>query len=513
MTTPAQRERTQLRTKLYTGRQIPNKGRGGGDIDESDLLQMWPKHLDMERSAAKRTLSLPDVAAMLENQQTPVFNALQPRPLSEREVAVIRAWHSKAEEQQRKDLGDALAAAQSNIMVHTTTQADRVIQEVRREVPQAVQGIIAEELDKRIGPPPQGTMEEALADRKHLNQRIQQLRKEAEENAKPEEELFGDVKEPAATVSDNGRESAKKRARIETPSGEEKQRRAQKRARPAETQSARGPSSLPSQALRNLGTSAVDATTENELKRKIASGLKEDFMSPEEAQALCEFCKELLPEATRIHTGQFKILSKQAPKLFCYDVDADGWSPQYKFADMAPVDYHLQHSAINGTPLQGLVQRVKETYGADVNHIVINCYPFFSAYIPTHKDQPLSLKSLSNKYETNDDVFIYSLGADRWLCFVKDTGAKQLWGRKLRSEMDILSEVKTSHNSMYVLSGHVNQSCLHAQPMEHSENKPEELRFSITCRVARRLKVNTRLGKYEHFNGKKWETRDLPNLP
>ena len=240
MTTPAQRERTQLRTKLFTGRQIRSKGRGGGDIDESDLLQMWPKYLDMERSAAKRTLSLPDVAAMLENQQTPVFNALQPRPLSEREVAVIRAWHSKAEEQQRKDLGDALAAAQSNIMVHTTTQADRVIQEVRREVPQAVQGIIAEELDKRIGPPPQGTMEEALADRKRLNQRIRQLRKEAEENAKPEEELFGDVKEPAATVSDNGRESAKKRPRIETPSGEEKQRRAQKRARPAETQSARG---------------------------------------------------------------------------------------------------------------------------------------------------------------------------------------------------------------------------------------------------------------------------------
>ena len=182
MTTPAQRERTQLRTKLYTGRQIPSKGRGGGDIDESDLLQMWPKYLDMERSAAKRTLSLPDVAAMLENQQTPVFNALQPRPLSEREVAVIRAWHSKAEEQQRKDLGDALAAAQSNIMVHTTTQADRVIQEVRREVPQAVQGIIAEELDKRIGPPPQGTMEEALADRRRLNQRIRRLRPRGRQN-------------------------------------------------------------------------------------------------------------------------------------------------------------------------------------------------------------------------------------------------------------------------------------------------------------------------------------------
>ena len=144
------------------------------------------------------------------------------------------------------------------------------------------------------------------------------------------------------------------------------------------------------------------------------------------------------------------------------------------------------------------MQRVKETYGADVNHIVINCYPFFSAYIPTHKDQPLSLKSLSNKYETNDDVFIYSLGADSWLCFVKDIGARNN-GRKLRSEMDILSEVKTSHNSMYVLSGHVNQSCLHAQPMEHSENKPEELRFSITCRVAPPLKGENPAGKVRTF--------------
>ena len=79
MTTPAQRERTQLRTKLYTRRQIPSNGRGGGDIDESDLLQMWPKFLDMERSAAKPTLTLPGVAAMLEARQTPAFHAMAPR--------------------------------------------------------------------------------------------------------------------------------------------------------------------------------------------------------------------------------------------------------------------------------------------------------------------------------------------------------------------------------------------------------------------------------------------------
>ena len=258
------------------------------------------------------------------------------------------------------------------------------------------------------------------------------------------------------------------------------------------------------------GSEQADPTTDDELNGKISGGFKEDFMSLEEAQALLEFCKKLLPEAARIHTGQFKNLSKQAPKLFCYDVDADGWAPQYKFADMAPVDYHLHHSGIRGTPLQGLVQRITQTYEANVNHIVINCYPFFSAYIPTHKDQPLSLESMSNKYETKDDVFIYSLGAERSLCFVRDTGAKQLWGRKLRSEMAILSEVKAQNNSMYVLSGDVNKACLHAQPMEHSEGKPTEMRFSITCRAACRLKVNTRLGKYQQFSGKRWETRDLP---
>ena len=258
------------------------------------------------------------------------------------------------------------------------------------------------------------------------------------------------------------------------------------------------------------GSEQADPTTDDELNGKISGGFKEDFMSLEEAQALWEFCKKLLPEAARIHTGQFKNLSKQAPKLFCYDVDADGWAPQYKFADMAPVDYHLHHSGIRGTPLQGLVQRITQTYEANVNHIVINCYPFFSAYIPTHKDQPLSTESMSNKYETKDDVFIYSLGAERSLCFVRDTGAKQLWGRKLRSEMAILSEVKAQNNSMYVLSGDVNKACLHAQPMEHSEGKPTEMRFSITCRAACRLKVNTRLGKYQQFSGKRWETRDLP---
>ena len=38
----------------------------------------------------------------------------------------------------------------------------------------------------------------------------------------------------------------------------------------------------------------------------------------------------------------------------------------------------------------------------------------------------------------------------------------------------------------------------------------EELRFSITLRAAHRLKVNAAQGKYASFNGKIWETHDLP---
>ena len=44
------------------------------------------------------------------------------------------------------------------------------------------QQCIAEELDKRIGPAPVGTMEEALADRARANKRIRELRKESKNN-------------------------------------------------------------------------------------------------------------------------------------------------------------------------------------------------------------------------------------------------------------------------------------------------------------------------------------------
>ena len=57
MTTAAQRERTPMRTKLYTGCMIPGShGRSGARIPESSrdaarpgLVQLWPAYLDKER--------------------------------------------------------------------------------------------------------------------------------------------------------------------------------------------------------------------------------------------------------------------------------------------------------------------------------------------------------------------------------------------------------------------------------------------------------------------------------
>ena len=63
MPTTAQRERTQLRTKLYSGHEVPGSGRGGGIIPESradashpGLVQMWPKYLAMERRVRRCTV-------------------------------------------------------------------------------------------------------------------------------------------------------------------------------------------------------------------------------------------------------------------------------------------------------------------------------------------------------------------------------------------------------------------------------------------------------------------------
>ena len=79
--------------------------------------------------------------------------------------------------------------------------------------------------------------------------------------------------------------------------------------------------------------------------------------------------------------------------------------------------------------------------------------------------------------------------------------------------MDVLCELQTVHNSLYQLTGSVNEQCLHCVPVEPSEGKAEELRFSITLRAAHRLKVNAEQGKYMSFNGNRWETHDLPACP
>ena len=68
---------------------------------------------------------------MLEARQTPAFHAMAPRPLSEHEVAVIRAWLAKAEEQRRTDLGDALAAVQCNIERQAAANQDEVMEQLR----------------------------------------------------------------------------------------------------------------------------------------------------------------------------------------------------------------------------------------------------------------------------------------------------------------------------------------------------------------------------------------------
>jgi hypothetical protein len=255
--------------------------------------------------------------------------------------------------------------------------------------------------------------------------------------------------------------------------------------------------------------------SDEDLLREIENGHRADYLSSEEATAIFEFCKEHLDDAVRLKLGQWKNPSLQAPKLIFADKDADGWFPQYQFGVLAKEDYHRRISDITGTPLQGLLQKMNHDFGVEVTNFVANCCKTFATYLPSHKDQTFSLQSARSDYETEASVFNYSVGATRNLWFIRDTGAKGLWGKKSREELqglgtEIFKEVALAHNSLNVMTGPVNAATLHMLPVEESQGKPEELRFSVTGRAAKRLLVNLLLREYKVYKQGKWEQGKLP---
>ena len=131
MTTADRFERTALRIKLYTCHTLVRYGRGGARIPESyadeskpGLVQMWPKYLTSELAASKPTLSLPDVAAMLEHRKTPKYNSIKRRSLTDSEVAVIQAWYDAAKRKEVDTIGQELSTVMTNIMAQASTHRD-----------------------------------------------------------------------------------------------------------------------------------------------------------------------------------------------------------------------------------------------------------------------------------------------------------------------------------------------------------------------------------------------------
>ena len=128
MPTPAQRERTEMREKLYAC-----KTRGGGDVCELARVQLWPLYLEIELRAAKPTLTLAGMAVMIEEEQTPAFGKFPQRPLTQPELVTIRAFYDNAAAQQREVLGDAIAAAQANIMGQAAANQAETIDTLREQ--------------------------------------------------------------------------------------------------------------------------------------------------------------------------------------------------------------------------------------------------------------------------------------------------------------------------------------------------------------------------------------------
>ena len=85
--TVAQRQRANMRTKLFTGNNLPqSNGRGEGPLSEATLAELWPTYLTSERTATRPTLFMRGIQEMIAEKKTPGFRKYQPRELSEVEV-------------------------------------------------------------------------------------------------------------------------------------------------------------------------------------------------------------------------------------------------------------------------------------------------------------------------------------------------------------------------------------------------------------------------------------------
>ena len=96
----------------------------------------------MPGPTSKASLDLAQVRFQIKSGKTRKGRTLEPEEIAALEEKRDRMVAEMRAERQKKFIG--------RITDHTTSEADRVI----REVPQAVQQCIAEELDKRLGPAP-----------------------------------------------------------------------------------------------------------------------------------------------------------------------------------------------------------------------------------------------------------------------------------------------------------------------------------------------------------------------
>ena len=160
----------------------------------------------MPGPTSKTSSDLAQVRFQLKSGKTRKGRPLEPEEVSAMEEKRDRMVAQMRAGRQKRFLG--------RIADNTTSEADRVI----REVPQAVQQCITDELDKRLGPALASAMEEALAQRRWANKRIRELRKQ-EKGAAYSEELCEGV---LANASLAGRENDSEPAAFEAtpPSGE-----------------------------------------------------------------------------------------------------------------------------------------------------------------------------------------------------------------------------------------------------------------------------------------------------
>jgi hypothetical protein len=187
----------------------------------------------------------------------------------------------------------------------------------------------------------------------------------------------------------------------------------------------------------------------------------DDFITEEEATAI---------KAVEVHEYKFRAGTlKRAPKAGFYR------NERVKYSWGQHTSEHEKEEKFPSW-MEGIAQRVEETYGEPVNHaIVIKYSDGYQNHAPWHKDKAEEVKSKNNCMKRGTGFFNISVGVPR--TFELGRALVEKPSDKNREDYDVMFSEKLPHRSLLPVTAEQNAAFYHWVPKEASEGERWSLIF------------------------------------